>query len=320
VRTLVPMSYMDKMDPCSDTVNLGSSIGKQKQSTRRTDPAFSFGSSSREKAMKSSLSHAEIMRMPTTLFQPHMMKVPFRGGSSSFGKQLTSNSATSANFHFGSATQQDVVVVDKKLNNCADNLAKKELRWKHHVAFENKCLGIKGAEWDRSEQAPLFMQSTIRATEASPYYIPNNRIKKEKHTAYVYGSVPQLDDPFTQRSSRPSTAGRVPALALQQSASSIVMSPVKSTRRPGTSQGTQRSSQRSVARSEQSRPRTSSSHSSRASQRMQVQDWIQSEFGKCGDQLFNQITDASSSIASNNTRLGSMLDALSKIEQKATAK
>merc|ERR1712196_454268 len=91
---------------------------------------------------------------------------------SSFGKQKTSTVPTSATFHFGTAKQADEVVVDPKLKNCADNLAKKELRWKHHVAYENKCLGLAGAERDRSTNAPLFMQSTIRATESSPFYKP----------------------------------------------------------------------------------------------------------------------------------------------------
>ena len=54
------------------------------------------------------------------------MKVAFRDADSSFGKQLQSTVATSATFHFGSDEKRgDSVVVDAKLNNCADNLAKK---------------------------------------------------------------------------------------------------------------------------------------------------------------------------------------------------
>ena len=72
----MPINIIDGMKPCSDTVDLGSSLGRQKQSTKKNPPAFSFGSTKREAASKASLSHEEVLKMPTTLFQPHMVRPP----------------------------------------------------------------------------------------------------------------------------------------------------------------------------------------------------------------------------------------------------
>ena len=73
--------HMGGVKPCSDTVVLPESFGKQKQSQRGNPPAFSFGAggdkSNRWNAgnLKASLTHAEVMRMPVTMFQPHLVSV-----------------------------------------------------------------------------------------------------------------------------------------------------------------------------------------------------------------------------------------------------
>ena len=166
------------------------------------------------------------------------------------------------------------------------------------------------------------MQSTIEAAEKSPFYNPNRNTFKSNtyglHTKHVYGDVPQCEDPLSirytarERALDAALSGKpiesMPPLTLQKSSSSPAKSSARdsfrsnakaSSRDTGRSRPATQHSYRS-RRSNNNRPGTSQSLRSSArsaistsSRRDQVQDWIQTEFGKCGDQLFEQIVDAS---------------------------
>jgi hypothetical protein len=71
---------MGKLKPCSDTVSLPVSFGRQQQSQRTNPAAFTFGAGKdpnrwKDGNMKASLTHAEIMKMPVTMFQPHLVSL-----------------------------------------------------------------------------------------------------------------------------------------------------------------------------------------------------------------------------------------------------
>jgi hypothetical protein len=147
--------HMAKLKACSDTVSMPISFGKQQQSTRANPACFSFGAGKdpnrwKDGNMKASLTHAEIMKMPVTMFQPHLVsccarleslctlplpvltrfsslqaKVKMMDAKSSFGRQAQSAHGNSENFLFGSSSKLDKLSVDKKLINCADSMVKK---------------------------------------------------------------------------------------------------------------------------------------------------------------------------------------------------
>ena len=160
------------------------SIGKQKQSQWRSEPAFSFdGGATRAKAEKVSLTHNEVLKLPTTLFQPGLKNVAYLGPQNSIGAQTQSKHRNEPRILFGTQSKLDKLTVKEEHRLAADNMAKKEQRYVQHLAKEaavyyggGQALAGRGGRdrspsqhrLDRSlglriDHLPAFMQSVANA-------------------------------------------------------------------------------------------------------------------------------------------------------------
>jgi hypothetical protein len=215
---------------------------------------------------------------------------------------MQSHRTLAPNFSMGTACQRDdytKAYSDKQYNsyrNSADNMLKKEARWKQHVVIETQGLRL-NSDGTAIDTLPEFMQSPARACAASPFQPPPT--KGNGGADAVYG-----DAPHDSRMSRPYPgSGNTARAKLSARSDALVASArgqmsVRST--------VSRASARS-ARSSASRKSTSRSS---ARQTEEVKKWIQEEFGKAGDTLAEEIEGAASSIVQNSEKLNKLEQSL----------